>query len=388
MSGLAPLRGHEDARAALARAVAARDLPGSLLIHGPSGVGKQRLALWLAQLLLCEHPGEEPCGDCHGCRTVRSLEHPDLLWFFPIVRPKAAGSPEKLAEAMEDARAEQLAARREQPLRPATPGEPVGLFLPQILTLRRLAASRPAAGPRKIFVVGDAELLVPQEGNPEAANAMLKVLEEPPRDTTFVLTSADPEALLPTIRSRLLPIRLRPLEPERVAGFLVEQLGAPADVAASAAHLSEGAIGRALGFLPEGADPGPLEKLRQQARTLLDAVAAPTPAPRLAAALHAAPAGARGAFSSVLAFLAGWIRDLAAVAAGAPELAVNSDALDDLHQLVRRFPGAARATPLMLRQVHDAMGLAYGNVNPQLILSNLLQNLAEAMKSQSVAPHR
>jgi len=374
-----PLVGYEDARAGLARSFAHDELPGSLLFHGPPGIGKQRLALWLAQLLLCENPGDEPCGACRACRLAVHLEHPDLNWFFPLVRPKGASSPEKLAEALEQARAEELALRRADPLRPLVPGEPVGFFLPQIQTLRRLAASRPAMGRRQVFVIGQAELLVAQEGSQEAANALLKVLEEPPTDTTMILTSSDPDALLPTIRSRLLPLRLVPLGPEQVAAFLMEHRAIDSTEATRVARLAQGSIGRALGFLPMGDEPGPLEDIRRQARALLEAAIAGTAARRAAAALNVAPAGARGAFSSVLEALAIWVRDLATVCAGAPELTLNSDAVPDLQALARRLPSATAAAPLMLRHVEEARTLAYGNVNPQLILATLLNRLSQAI---------
>ncbi|MBX6363348.1 MAG: hypothetical protein IRZ00_05725 [Gemmatimonadetes bacterium] len=375
MSALPPIRGHEDVRASLARAALAGELPGSLLLHGPPGVGKQRLGLWLAQLLACERPGGEPCGACVACRLALRLEHPDILWFFPIARPKASGGPDRLAEAMEEARAEELAARRENPWRRAAPGEPLGLFLPQIQTLRRYAATRPAMARRKVFLIGDAELLVPQESSPEAANALLKVLEEPPADTTFILTASDAESLLPTIRSRLLPVRLRPLPDEEVARCLVEERGTPPREAERIARLAQGAIGRALGFLPDDGEPGPLEALRQQALELLEAASAAPAMRRLAAALAVGPAGGRGAFTDLLEALSLWLRDLAATAAGAPEQVVNTDAADRLAALASRLPGADLAAANGIRLVEEARALAYGNVNPQLILAWLLRSL-------------
>ncbi len=385
MSGLVPLRGHESLRAGLARAFRAGELPGSLLFHGPAGVGKQRLALWLAQLMLCEHPGFEACGQCRTCRMVLRLEHPDLHWFFPIGRPKGASSPEKLADTLEDARAGFLAELRADPFVALELGEPVGLYLQQMQTLRRLAASRPAMGARKIFIVANAELLVPQEGSTEAANSLLKVLEEPPADTTFVLTASDPDALLPTIRSRLLPLRLTPLPEEEVAAFLVEQRAVDAAEAGRVARLAQGAIGRALGFLPADDGPGPLEKLRARARELLHAALSTRPADRYAAALAIGPTGARGSFSDVLDFLAVWVRDLAAVAAGAPELAVNSDAIPELETLARKILHVDAALPGLLRAIDEARTLAFGNINPQLILTRLLGRLSQLVDTGAVA---
>src|SRR5690606_17672122 len=272
LNGLPALRGHEAARRLLAEAALRGELPGSLLLHGPAGIGKQRLGLWLGQLLLCEAPtGEEPCGACQHCRFAVRLEHPDLQWFFPLPRPKGASGPDKLATALEEARADELAERARTGLWITTPDEPVGLSLAQIRTLARMAVTRPALGRRKVFLIGQAEHLVAQDASPEAANALLKLLEEPPPDVTLVLTAADPEDLLPTIRSRLLPIALRPLPDAEVAAFLTEVTGTPPREAARIATLAQGSIGRALGFLPQDGAEGPLEAIRQRARALLEA---------------------------------------------------------------------------------------------------------------------
>ncbi|MGH7481300.1 MAG: ATP-binding protein, partial [Longimicrobiales bacterium] len=274
---LAPVCGHEEVRASLARAVREDRLPGSILLYGPTGSGRQRVGLWLGQLLLCERTDPEPCGECLGCRLVLRLEHPDLHWFFPLARPRGGMAGERLIEALEDARAEALDARRSDPLQPFGQSEAVGLYLAQVHAIRRLASTRPAMAARQVFLIGDAELLVPQESSPEAANALLKLLEEPPDSTVFVLTASDPEMLLPTVRSRLLPVRLRALPEDRVAAYLTEQRGASGQEVRRAARLGQGTIGRALGFLPVDGEAGPLEEVRQQGRALLIAAADPRP---------------------------------------------------------------------------------------------------------------
>jgi len=376
MTGLPALRGHEAARRLLARAALRGELPGSILLHGPAGIGKQRLGLWLGQLLLCEAPtGEEPCDACQHCRFALRLEHPDLQWFFPLPRPKGASGPEKLATALEEARIEELAERARKGIWVATPGEPAGLYLAQIRTLARMAVTRPALGRRKIFLIGQAEHLVSQDASQEAANALLKLLEEPPPDVTLILTAADPDELLPTIRSRLLPVALRPLADTEVAAFLTEVVGTPAQDAARIATLAQGAIGRALGFLPQDGAEGPLEAVRQRARALLEAAVAPGPVPRYAAAHATAPAGARGGFTEVLEALAGWLRDLASYAAGADGHLINPDAKDFLAGLARRVRDPAATAPAAIRLVDRAGALASGNVNPQLILAWLLTGL-------------
>src|SRR5437867_12669611 len=93
---IVPLIGHTELRARLAEAVKRNTLPASLLLTGPRGVGKQRLALWLGQFLLCENASHAPCGKCQGCHFAVELTHPDLHWYFPRprgpVRRRDAGS--------------------------------------------------------------------------------------------------------------------------------------------------------------------------------------------------------------------------------------------------------------------------------------------------------
>lgn len=379
MSQLPPLIGHEDVRTALGSAVQREDLPGSLLLHGPPGIGKQRIALWLAQRLLCAQSNlQEPCGACRSCHLATRLEHPDLHWFFPLPRPKSAGA-DRLADALEEARAAELSARREQAYRPLLPGELSGIYLAQVLTLRRMAIARPAMGSRKVFVIGDAEQLVPQEASTEAANALLKVLEEPPPDTVFILTSNDADELLPTIKSRVLPIRVRPLPQRVVADVLQRELNVAPDKAMMVARIAEGSLGRALAFLPADDEPGPLEALRQQARELLDAAVAPQPTGRLALALATSPAGARGVFSDTLDFLALWVRDLAATADGARDMVVNADSTAHLEKLAGSLKSAGPGAADALRSIDLARGLTRSNINPQLILANLLREIGEAL---------
>src|SRR5512147_2798993 len=112
---LKPLVGHAEARRRIAQAVGSGKLPQVILVTGPEGVGKQRLALWTAQLLLCEAPAAEPCGQCRSCRLVLGLTHADLHWIVPIPRPKA-GEPDKQVEEASESIAEALEERRATPL--------------------------------------------------------------------------------------------------------------------------------------------------------------------------------------------------------------------------------------------------------------------------------
>lgn len=370
--------GHDRLRRDLARAAGADRLPGSLLFHGPAGVGKQRMALWLARRVMCENAEAmdvEPCGTCTSCKLAARLEHPDIHWYFPT--SNIPGSREKRIEAFEAARNEEIGLRRD--FRWSAPDGVVGYFVDQILGLRRAAEKRPVMGRRKVFIVGDAERLVPQEASPEAANALLKMLEEPADDALYILTASDPERLLPTIRSRLLPIRVDPLPEQDVSDHLARIHGIEPERADLLARVARGSVGRALELLGEDGAAGPFGRQRQSARELLAAVARPDPVGVVAASHAASPAQARGEFSGVLDSLQIWLRDLAAVAVGAHDDVANVDALDWLRTVSDDLPAVAAGTPAAMDAVARAQTLAAGNLNPQLILAQLLPSLRRSL---------
>src|SRR6266566_3910425 len=188
-----PLYGHEGTRYRLVGAIASGRLPQALLFEGPEGVGKQRLALWLAQALVCEEGRGtgEACGKCQHCKLVLTLSHPDVHWFVPVEPSRKGADADKQVELVAEALGDELAARRDRPLYEPPSGLASHNIASVRLLLRRLALT-PALARRKVFILGDAERLVPQTGADAAANALLKALEEPPADTVFVLTATEP----------------------------------------------------------------------------------------------------------------------------------------------------------------------------------------------------
>ncbi len=352
--------GHDELRERLTTTMRASRLPPALVLTGPPGIGKQRLALWIAQGLVCDRGPGAPCDACHPCKLALQLSHPDIHWFFPIPRPK--GDESKQVEEAEDALVAAIAARRETSLyRP--PEGLTGLYLPLVRALHRRAQMRPAMGKVKAFVVGEADRLVPQASSPEAANAMLKVLEEPPPDTFFLLTTAEPAALLPTIRSRLVHLRAGRLKPADIARFLREVPDPPLGEAEAGrrAELAGGAISAALAAGAPAAS-------RVLADGLL-AAAAGGPAARWRYALATKPFGARAAFTDTLDVAAEKLRDELAAQLRAPTGG-------------GRAGGTGEEPPSRLlaqvRELERARQLAQGNVNPQLVVAGLLRRLAEA----------
>ena len=367
-------RGHEALRSSLRRALSRGTLPATALIHGMPGCGKQSLALWIARTRLCS--GEaRPCDSCVSCRQALRLEHPDIHWYFPLPRPKRAHGPGKLAEALESARYDRLGEMRRQPLRPEGDTEVKGIYFAAVMTLRERAHRRPAVSDEQFFIVGDAEYLVPQEASPEAANALLKLLEEPPDASRFILTSGKPGSLLDTIRSRALPIHLPPLPVPDVAAFLREECRAEPAAADRAAALSQGSIGAALGHLdPEGAHSGN----RDRSLALLRAATGGKRADAYRTALEYRPGGARGLLD-LLEALQLWIRDLGAAAAGRDERIVNSGERRFLRETARRLALTPDRIARGVARVEEARMLALGNVNPQLFVATLLLDLEETL---------
>ncbi len=372
---LHPHWGHDSLLTTLAQARLQGSLPAALLIHGARGVGKQHLALWLGRLLLCDAPASSgPCEECASCHLALKLIHPDLHWYFPLPRPKAASTPEKLAEALETARGEALQEIRGNPLRPIPVGEARSLYLAAARHLRRQAQRRPSRSDRQVFIISDAETLAPQEASSEAANALLKVLEEPPQGTSLILTSGEPGRLLPTIRSRTAQLHLPPLSLGEVTSFLIQVAGIEEEEARRVASASQGAIGRALGFLPDGADPGPFEQTRTAAWELLSGALAPEPVSKFQAASTFKPTGARG-LMELLSFLEECLRDLAMAASGGGTDGWQPEESKAVAEALARKAIHPTSVVLALRKVAEARVMASGNVNPQLLIFGLLHDL-------------
>jgi DNA polymerase-3 subunit delta' len=283
------------------------------------------------------------------------LAHPDLRWFFP--RPRLDDTSASADEVLDDY-ADAIAARLKNDGLYAPPSGTEAIYVSTVRALVRLAAYSPTVARRKVFIVGDGERMVPQEGADAAANAFLKLLEEPPEDTTLIVTSSEPGALLPTIRSRVVAIRVPPLTEGDVRAFLddptvqhaLDRAGAPRDLT-ERVRLAAGAPGTLLGNSAE-------QEAFTAAKALLAAAQADR-AEQMRAALALGSAGARGFFSDMLDALTVLLHQRAR------ESVERGDRAGAL--------GAGRA----ITMVEDAKLRASGNVSPQLLGASLIRQLAE-----------
>lgn len=349
-----PLFGHDAVRARLAAQADRGKLPASLLFHGAAGVGKQRLALWLAQRLVCPNP-DRPCGGCQQCRYADSLQHPDIHWIYP--HPNVPGAADWPFDDLKDVQETRIAERLEAQGLYARPDGSSGIYKSDAVYLRHVASRSPAMASRKVIIIGDAERMVPQQANPEAANMLLKLLEEPPADTSLILTSSEPSAMLQTVRSRVVSVRVPPLTEEAVRAFLESPIVSqklPNLHANELVKMAGGAPGTLIGEGDRGT-------AITRAKALL-AAADGGAEQRLRAAFTAGSSKARGAFTDVLDALT---------------VLVHERTRDAAHRGDERTARrAARLVPL----IEDAKESAAGNANPQLVTAQLLETIAGVPK--------
>ncbi|WP_297055954.1 DNA polymerase III subunit delta' [Thermosulfurimonas sp.] len=208
LRNLSELLGQEPAVRLFRRALKTGRLAQAYLLVGPEGTGKESSIWAFLREIFCTRG--EGCGECRPCRKLDQEIHPDVL----CLRPQTGKSSISIAQVRE----------AEEFLR-----------------------FRPLEAPLRAVVIPEAERL-----SPEAANALLKSLEEPPAYAHFFLTAISAENLLPTIVSRTQVVRFRPLPPDLIRRILEDRLGFEPEQAHSLALLAEGSPGRALSLSEKG----------------------------------------------------------------------------------------------------------------------------------------
>jgi DNA polymerase-3 subunit delta' len=311
--------GHQPVVAALSGAVAAGRATQSYLLAGPPAVGKRTVARWFAQLVSClaEAPEARPCGHCRACRLVAADGWPDLHIMAPPLRIEA------------------------------------------VRALQHDLALAPGEGRYRIAILPEVEL-----ASPGAANSLLKTLEEPPRQVILLLTTADPGAVLPTVRSRCQLLPLRPLTTDAAQAALSAGWAVDPERAALLARLSGGRLGWAVRALADdtllGARAAWLDGLaRARAANLADRLAL---AAELTRANDPLPDG--------LAVWGSWWRDVLLTLHGLADGVVNRDRAAELEAAAARY--GPRQVVGCLRGIDAALRQLAANTGPQLALEVLL----------------
>mgnify|MGYP000561756725 FL=1 len=196
--------GHKDILKYISSAVENNRVSHAYILNGERGSGKRMLANLFATTLLCESGNSEPCGKCHSCRQAESGNHPDIIR--------------------------------------VTHEKPNSISVDDIRTqVNNTVDIKPYQGPYKVYIIPQADLMTPQ-----AQNAILKTIEEPPAYAVFLLLTENAEMLLPTINSRCVMLKLRNIKDTLIRKYLMENLEIPDYKADMCTAFAQGNMGRAI----------------------------------------------------------------------------------------------------------------------------------------------
>ena len=196
--------GHKDILKYISSAVENNRVSHAYILNGERGSGKKMLANLFATTLLCESGNSEPCGKCHSCRQAESGNHPDIIR--------------------------------------VTHEKPNSISVDDIRTqVNNTVDIKPYQGPYKVYIIPQADLMTPQ-----AQNAILKTIEEPPAYAVFLLLTENAETLLPTINSRCVMLKLRNIKDTLIRKYLMENLEIPDYKADMCTAFAQGNVGRAI----------------------------------------------------------------------------------------------------------------------------------------------
>lgn len=242
--------GHETVKQRLRQMALSGKLPHAILLEGPAGVGKMALARAFAQYIHCEHPDPngDACGRCHSCRLHEAMNHIDTQYVFPVVKTDGMNS-NPISDDFRDQWVEYLKDRIYMDYQGWT-----ALFGKKNAQLLTYVTESSALLHRLSFTshVSRYKIVVwwlPEKMNEEAANKLLKMIEEPFDDTIFIMVSDRPRDILPTIYSRVQRIPVKRLPDETVARYLCDNYEISEADALAAAHIAEGNVVKAMEVL-------------------------------------------------------------------------------------------------------------------------------------------
>lgn len=310
------------------------------LLVGPRHVGKGTLAFNLAQALNCDGP-EVPCGQCRSCQRILESKHADVISISVDSRIESAVTSNSLEHKTE-------------------------IGIKDMLELQRMANLPPYEGKCKVFIIDGAEYL-----STEAANSLLKILEEPPQRVVWLLLAAEEEHLLPTVISRCQRLELKPVPSERVQEILINSYNVDANKAKLLTHLCHGRLGWALAAL---ANDDILEQRSQRIVKLFSLLPAGLEQ-RFAYAQELASqlSQNRRAGAEIIEIWLDWWRDLMLIKGGCREAIINVDYERTLEEQARELSlseieGFLANLCLLQEEISK-------NVNPRLALEWLMLNL-------------
>lgn len=214
-------------------------VPHALLISGPEGSGKLALARALAQYMQCSAPGEnDSCGECPSCMQHRSLNHADMHYVFPVIKKKSEHllvSDDYLPEWRKFLRGRVFSSWQAWLDTIDAGNSRPAIYVEEAASILHTAGMTSYTSPVKVVLIW-----LPEKINVEAANKLLKIIEEPWEDTRFILVSNDAGAILPTIFSRTQRVNVPALSDAEVASILAGSYAVDPAEAATIARMARG----------------------------------------------------------------------------------------------------------------------------------------------------
>jgi DNA polymerase III subunit delta' len=353
--------GQQRVKATLLSALRTKRLAHAYLFYGGEGVGKDAMALELARVLHCERGGEEACGVCASCVHLNTLQHPDvhLICALPVGKGESRDdSPtSKLSEQEVDAIQEELRQKGADPYHRITIPRASIIKINSIRAVRRESSMSTLGGRRKVFIISEADCM-----GEEAANTLLKTLEEPSGHTILILTTAHRDALLPTILSRCQNVRFDRLSEDEIRLALVERKQVEPQRARLVARLADGSYTRALALLEEDVD-----QWRRDVLAFVRSALASNVSHVMQAVEKVTELKDRELVNRFLVLLLMWFRDALVLTHGGE--IINVDQQEDLNRFVAKFPHADLLK--VLAHVEKAISLVERNVYIRLVILNL-----------------
>ncbi len=290
------------------------------IFSGPEGIGKRMAAKIIAQQLNCTAQGDKPCGLCDSCRKIEKSEHPDLH----IIQNNEAQ-----------------------------------IKIEDIRGILREASFRPYAGAMKVFIIDNAHKL-----NTEAANSLLKILEEPPKSTLIILITHKPQNIIKTVLSRCKMIKFSPLVRAELEAVLIKNYSLDKPSAHFLAYYAEGRLGLALKLKDS-------LQLQEKNKIFDSFVLSAKPLDR----------NLMGQTKEQLRFslniLASWFRDLYLLKAGLRDKEIiHLDRQEDLLKLIPKF--SFKQLDDIIAAISESTLYLERNINSKLILHNLGAQLWKA----------
>ena len=223
-------------------------LAHAFLFYGPEGAGQDAVAIELAKILNCSAGSVSSCGQCADCLKSVQLQHPNIQLIFPLPVGKSEEAGDlpfaKLTPADLELVREEMQAKAKNPYHTITIPRATSVKVNSIREIRRSASMNVFSEGKKVFIVSNADKM-----NDEAANALLKTLEEPLEDTYIILTTSNADQLLPTIVSRCQRVRFDPLPEEEIRKALIDRFNMEPAKAELLVDISRGNFSIALELL-------------------------------------------------------------------------------------------------------------------------------------------